>query len=114
MPISNQNDTFAASEIYGRISNRCFFSSYRIGPFEVESALIEHPAVGESAVVPSPDVKRGQVVKAFVVLTPQYRETVKTPEGSEALVKGTFLDSGLEFALKVPFWTVLCMLEVPS
>lgn len=47
-------------------------SGYRIGPFEVESALIEHPAVQEAAVVGTPDVIRGQVVKAFVVLSPGY------------------------------------------
>ena len=45
-------------------------AGYRIGPFEVESALIEHPAVAESAVVSSPDETRGEVVKAFVVLAP--------------------------------------------
>lgn len=45
-------------------------SGYRIGPFEVESALIEHSAVAESAVVSSPDETRGEVVKAFVVLKP--------------------------------------------
>jgi len=45
-------------------------AGYRIGPFEVESALIEHPAVAESAVVASPDEMRGEVVKAFVVLAP--------------------------------------------
>ena len=44
-------------------------SGYRIGPFEIESVLIEHPAVKESAVVASPDEVRGEVVKAFVVLT---------------------------------------------
>lgn len=44
-------------------------SGYRIGPFEVESALLEHPAVEESAVVASPDIARGQVVKAFIVLS---------------------------------------------
>jgi acetyl-CoA synthetase/medium-chain acyl-CoA synthetase len=43
-------------------------SSYRIGPFEVESVLIEHPAVVEAAVVGKPDAARGQIVKAFVVL----------------------------------------------
>ena len=43
-------------------------SSYRIGPFEVESALIEHPAVVEAAVIGKPDAVRGQIVKAFVVL----------------------------------------------
>lgn len=48
-------------------------SGYRIGPFEVESALIEHPAVMESAVVSSPDPDRGEVVKAFVVLSADYK-----------------------------------------
>jgi acetyl-CoA synthetase len=45
-------------------------SGYRIGPFEVESALIEHPAVQEAAVVGSPDDIRGLIVKAFVILKP--------------------------------------------
>jgi acetyl-CoA synthetase/medium-chain acyl-CoA synthetase len=47
-------------------------SGYRIGPFEVESTLQEHPAVLEAAVVGRPDEIRGQIVKAFVVLRPQY------------------------------------------
>ena len=47
-------------------------AGYRIGPFEVESALLEHAAVAESAVVSSPDDERGEVVKAFVVLAPGY------------------------------------------
>jgi len=48
-------------------------SGYRIGPFEVESALFEHPSVAESAVVSSPDVARGQVVKAFIVLSKPFQ-----------------------------------------
>jgi len=48
-------------------------AGYRIGPFEVESALIEHEAVAESAVVSSPDPERGEVVIAFVVLSPGAR-----------------------------------------
>jgi acetyl-CoA synthetase/medium-chain acyl-CoA synthetase len=47
-------------------------SGYRIGPFEVESALIEHPAVLDVAVVGKADAARGQIVKAFVVLRPGY------------------------------------------
>ncbi len=43
-------------------------SDFRIGPFEVESALMEHPAVAETAVVGVPDEKRYQLVKAFVIL----------------------------------------------
>jgi len=49
-------------------------SGYRIGPFEIESVLIEHPAVLESAVVSSPDSVRGEVVKAFIILTEQYKD----------------------------------------
>ena len=45
-------------------------SDYRISPFELESVLIEHPAVAEAAVVPSPDPLRLAVPKAFVVLAP--------------------------------------------
>ena len=47
-------------------------AGYRIGPFEVESAVIEHPAVAETAVIGIPDAQRGQVVKAFVVLVGGY------------------------------------------
>jgi acetyl-CoA synthetase/medium-chain acyl-CoA synthetase len=50
-------------------------SGYRIGPFEVESALIEHAAVLDVAVVGKPDPLRGQVVKAFVVLRSGVEET---------------------------------------
>jgi len=64
----------------GRADDVILTSGYRIGPFEVESALIEHPAVAESAVVSSPDETRGEVVKAFVILAPGYT-------GSEALAK---------------------------
>lgn len=52
----------------GRADDVIISAGYRIGPFEVESALVEHPAVVESAAVASPDPERGQVVKAFVVL----------------------------------------------
>ena len=64
----------------GRADDVILTSGYRIGPFEVESALIEHPAVAESAVVSSPDETRGEVVKAFVILAPGYN-------ASEALAK---------------------------
>jgi acyl-coenzyme A synthetase/AMP-(fatty) acid ligase len=43
-------------------------AGYRIGPFEVESALVSHPAVAEAAVVAAPDELRGQIVRAVVVL----------------------------------------------
>ena len=56
----------------GRADDVIISAGYRIGPFEVESALIEHPAVAESAVVASPDPVRGDIVKAFVILAPNY------------------------------------------
>ena len=55
-------------------------SGYRIGPFEVESALLEHPSVVECAITAAPDPVRGQVVKATVVLAKGY-------EPSDALIK---------------------------
>ncbi|XP_034986392.1 acyl-coenzyme A synthetase ACSM5, mitochondrial [Zootoca vivipara] len=57
----------------GRSDDLINSAGYRIGPFEVESALIEHPAVVESAVVSSPDPVRGEVVKAFVILSPAFK-----------------------------------------
>jgi acetyl-CoA synthetase len=64
----------------GRADDVIKSSGYRIGPFEVEDALVKHPAVVEAAVVASPDKIRGNIVKAFVVLAEGY-------EGSEELVK---------------------------
>ena len=55
-------------------------SGYRIGPFEVESALLEHPAVLEAAVIGKPDALRGQIVKACVVLRPG----IEASRGTEA------------------------------
>ena len=64
----------------GRGDDVIISAGYRIGPFEVESALLEHPAVVESAVVSSPDELRGEIVKAYVVLRKGY-------EASDALKK---------------------------
>ncbi len=56
----------------GRADDVIITSGYRIGPFEIESALLEHKAVKESAVVASPDDLRGEVVKAFIILNQGY------------------------------------------
>jgi acetyl-CoA synthetase len=66
----------------GRSDDIIKSSGYRIGPFEVESCLIEHPAVAESAVIGKPDPQRNEVVKAFVVLRGGY---APTPELASAL-----------------------------
>jgi acyl-coenzyme A synthetase/AMP-(fatty) acid ligase len=52
----------------GREDDVIISAGYRIGPFEVESALLTHPAVAEAAVVAAPDAERGSVVRAIVVL----------------------------------------------
>jgi acetyl-CoA synthetase len=57
----------------GRADDVIISAGYRIGPFEVESTLLEHPAVAESAAVASPDPQRGHVVKAFVRLAPGHQ-----------------------------------------
>ena len=57
----------------GRADDLIKSSGYRIGPFEVESALLEHPAVMECAITAVPDLDRGQIVKATIVLTKNYQ-----------------------------------------
>ena len=54
----------------GRADDVIKSAGYRIGPFEVESTILKHPAVAEAAVVARPDALRGHIVKAFVVLRP--------------------------------------------
>jgi 4-hydroxybutyrate---CoA ligase (AMP-forming) len=56
----------------GRADDVIKSSDFRVGPFEVESAMIEHPSVGEAAVVGVPDPKRHQLVKAYVILKKGY------------------------------------------
>jgi len=53
----------------GRADDVFKSASYRIGPSEIENCLVKHPAVANAAVVPSPDAERGNIVKAFIVLT---------------------------------------------
>ncbi len=64
----------------GRSDDVIKSSGYRVGPFEVESALQSHKAVAESAVIGSPDKLRGTIVKAFIVLKPGF-------QGNEELIK---------------------------
>jgi acyl-coenzyme A synthetase/AMP-(fatty) acid ligase len=71
----------------GRADDVIISAGYRIGPFEVESALVEHPAVAESAVVASPDEVRGEIVKAFVILAPGYTPSDQLAEELQEYVK---------------------------
>ena len=77
-PRPHDDDGFLCFE--GRTDDVIISAGYRIGPFEVESALVEHPAVAEAAVVAAPDDERGSVVRAIVVL----RDGV---EGTDALAR---------------------------
>ncbi len=61
----------------GRLDDVITSAGYRIGPFDVESALIEHPAVIEAAVIGKPDPERTQIVKAYVVLHSGYESSDK-------------------------------------
>ncbi|WP_263140266.1 AMP-binding protein [Pseudomonas alcaligenes] len=61
----------------GRSDDVITTSGYRVGPFDVESVLIEHPAVVEAAVIGKPDPERTELVKAFVVLSERYRPTAE-------------------------------------
>ena len=62
-------------------------AGYRIGPFEVESACIEHPAVQEAAAVASPDEVKGHVVKAFVVLAEGHEPTEELAKDIKRFVR---------------------------
>ena len=71
----------------GRADDVIISAGYRIGPFEVESALIEHPSVAEAAVVASPDQIRGEIVKAFVILAPGHQPSEQLMQDLQEHVK---------------------------
>jgi acyl-coenzyme A synthetase/AMP-(fatty) acid ligase len=68
--VSEDEDGYLHFE--GRSDDVIISAGYRIGPFEVESALVAHPAVAEAAAVAAPDEERGAVVRAVVVLRDGY------------------------------------------
>jgi acyl-coenzyme A synthetase/AMP-(fatty) acid ligase len=71
----------------GRADDVIISAGYRIGPFEVESALKEFPAIAESAVIASPDEMRGEVVKAYVILAPGYTASPELAREIQDFVK---------------------------
>jgi acetyl-CoA synthetase len=72
----------------GRADDVIISAGYRIGPFEVESACVEHPAVLEAAAVASPDEKRGTIVKAFVRLADGHEPSDETADDIKTFVRG--------------------------
>ena len=71
----------------GRIDDVINSSGERIGPFEVESKLVEHPAVAEAGVIGKPDVLRGEIIKAFISLREGYLPTIELKDEIAAFVK---------------------------
>jgi len=72
----------------GRADDVIISAGYRIGPFEVESACVEHPAVREAAAVASPDPKRGDIVKAFVILAEGHEPSDEKADEIKTFVRG--------------------------
>jgi acetyl-CoA synthetase len=89
----------------GRADDVIISAGYRIGPFEVESACIEHPAVREAAAVASPDERRGTVVKAFIVLAEGHEESDELAEDIKAFVRDRL--SAYAYPRRVEFVTDL-------
>ncbi|WP_098742811.1 acetate--CoA ligase [Paenibacillus sp. EZ-K15] len=71
----------------GRIDDVINSSGERIGPFEVESKLVEHPAVAEAGVIGKPDVTRGEIIKAFISLREGYTPTQELKDEIYRFVK---------------------------
>jgi acetyl-CoA synthetase len=72
----------------GRSDDVIKSSGYRIGPAEIESCLVKHPAVLNAAVIGKPDAARGAIVKAFVVLQPDYSPGESLVEDIQNHVRG--------------------------
>lgn len=73
----------------GRADDVIITAGYRVGPFEVESALIEHPAVVEAGAIAKPDAVRGHIIKACVVLAPGYAPSEELARELQEHVKKT-------------------------
>jgi acetyl-CoA synthetase/4-hydroxybutyrate---CoA ligase (AMP-forming) len=90
----------------GRADDVIKSSDYRIGPFEVESALVEHPSVAEAAVIGAPDPTRYQLVKAYVILNPSYEATrelaLKLFKHTITILPKFKIPRIIEFVQKVP------------
>jgi len=71
----------------GRADDVIKTAGERVGPFEVESALIEHHAVAEAGVIGKPDDLRGNIIKAFIVLTPGNTESDELKTDIQKFVK---------------------------
>lgn len=71
----------------GRVDDVIMTAGERVGPFEVESKLVEHPAVQEAGVIGKPDPIRGEIIKAFIALRDGYKESDELKEEIRVFVK---------------------------
>jgi acetyl-CoA synthetase len=92
----------------GRTDDMFKAAGYRIGPGEIENCLVKHPAVANAAVVPKPDKDRGAVVKAYVVLSPDYQH-----QRSQAADPAAF-EAALQSALQQHVKGLLAPYEYPK
>ena len=69
----------------GRVDDVIMTSGERVGPFEVESKLLEHPAIVEAGVIGKPDPVRGEIIKAFVSLHEGYEPTDELKEDIQTI-----------------------------
>jgi acetyl-CoA synthetase len=89
----------------GRADDLIIAAGYRIGPFEVESACLEHPAVAEAAAVGSPDERRGHVVKAFILLAAGHEPSDALADEIKTFVRDRL--SAYAYPRKIEFVTEL-------
>jgi acetyl-CoA synthetase len=89
----------------GRADDVIISAGYRIGPFEVESACLEHPAVAEAAAVASPDERRGAIVKAFIVLAAGHEASDELVQDIQQFVRGRL--SAYAYPRRIEFVTEL-------
>ncbi|MGN7410471.1 acetate--CoA ligase [Sporosarcina sp. SAFN-010] len=90
----------------GRVDDVIMTSGERVGPFEIESKLIEHPAIVEAGVIGKPDPVRGEIIKAFIALHDGYEPTDELKEEIRQFVKkelaGHAAPREIEFKDKLP------------
>jgi acetyl-CoA synthetase len=92
----------------GRTDDMFKAAGYRIGPGEIENCLVKHPAVANAAVVPKPDPERGALVKAYVVLSPDW--LARRPDGAAQAL----FDDGVRRALQAHVRGLLAPYEYPK
>ncbi|UTL71681.1 acetate--CoA ligase [Bacillus halotolerans] len=90
----------------GRVDDVIMTSGERVGPFEVESKLVEHPAIAEAGVIGKPDPVRGEIIKAFIALREGFEPSDKLKEEIRQFVKqglaGHAAPREIEFKDKLP------------